>query len=179
MSLESIGLSTTCACSNCTGWRVFLTRFVGGSHQWSAGCVNEAHLIPNFLPVGKLLWSDVFLHLKPKRTFHSVRSCTKCAFFFCSNGNPPWGVMFLPLGGVWWVACTDPALDSPLLPLAALQHHHSNVLRTCFTQKGFQVCLVCVTGECTHQLGCWVSVGQSPPVPAWWTSWWAQWVWPF
>lgn len=40
-----------------------LARFVGGSHQWSAGCVNETHIIPNFLPIGKPLWSDVFFHL--------------------------------------------------------------------------------------------------------------------
>lgn len=49
-----------------------LTCFVGGSHQWSAGCVGEAHITANFFPVGKPLWSDIFLHLNPKDT-HRVR----------------------------------------------------------------------------------------------------------
>ena len=102
---------------------MFLTCFVRGSHQWTTGCVNEAHIIPNFLPVCKLLWSDVFLHLKATHTL------SQCAFRhqICSSvalinveklHQVPW---FLPSGGVWWAACTDPVLDSPLWPLAALQ----------------------------------------------------------
>lgn len=81
-------VSTACVCSSSTGRNMFLTSFVGGSHQWSAGCVNKAHLIPNFLPVGELLRCDVFLHLNPNRHFTAcvyqmqprwtIKSCMRC-----------------------------------------------------------------------------------------------------
>lgn len=78
---------------NCEGWSVFLTCFVGGSHQRSAGYINEAHIIPNFLPVGEPLRSDVFLHLNPNTRCLSVHSFTKCAFFphalVNGGGNTP------------------------------------------------------------------------------------------
>lgn len=161
---------------------MFLTCFVRGSHQWTTGCVNKAHIIPNFLPVRKLLWSDVFLHLKAKHTLSQCalrhQICSTVALITVEPLHQvPW---FLPSGGVWWAACTDPVSDSPLWPLAALQTTAWSGKWLYFTSQNISGSMsVCVTGEFTHQSGCLVSVGQSRPVRAWWTSWWARWIWPF
>lgn len=109
----------------------FLTCFVGGSHQWSAGCVDKAHFIPNFLPVGKLLWSDVFIHLNPN-THTAVSPNARLSAAIVNLESHTEYNNVLPWGGVWWAACTARVLDGRPLPLAALQHQHNSVIRKSF-----------------------------------------------
>lgn len=180
MSLELMGLATTCACSNCKCVSHPLCRRIAPVVRWL--CKRS----PSHSQLSPSRQTSLEWRIPPPKTQTHI---SQRAFMYqmcilllqqwkssmrCNVLTFRWRLV----GCMYWpsVRQSTPASRSS----ATSPQQRAQDIVVLYTEMFSSMSHnICVTGECTHQSGCWVSVGQSPPVPAWWTSWWAQWVWPF